>query len=101
MGFASLKSKLHLPMWLLWAVAYVCEAIGYVLGITLKLNLFNVKVLTMHRWFNIDAAEKDLGFKPIVSYTEGWKDTLEWFRSNWLVNFDPNIGLTGISKQSQ
>ncbi len=43
MGFDSIAAKMHLPMWLLWSVAYVCEAIGAVLGVTLKLNLFNVR----------------------------------------------------------
>ena len=53
---------MHLPHALLLVVAYVCEVIGWALGITLKLNLFNVKVLTMHRWFDISAAESDLGY---------------------------------------
>ena len=71
------------------------------LGVTLKLNLFNVRMLTMHRWFNIDAAAKDLGYAPIVSFSEGWADTLVWFRANWLPGFDPNAGLTGLSSQTQ
>ena len=79
----------------------MCEVAGYLLGITLKLNLFNVRVLTMHRWFNISAAEKDLGYKPVVDYQEGWADTLVWFRANWLPKFDANAGLTGLSKQTQ
>ena len=37
-------------MWLLWTIAAVCEVINYLSGITLKLNKFNVKMLTMHRW---------------------------------------------------
>ena len=101
MGFVSLKSKFHLPIWLLTILAYVCEAVGYLLGITLKLNLFNVRVLTMHRWFDISAAEKDLGYKPVVDFKEGWADTLVWFRANWLPKFDANAGLTGLSKQTQ
>ena len=48
MGFDSIAAKMHLPMWLLWSVAYVCEAIGAVLGVTLKLNLFNVR--TAYFW---------------------------------------------------
>jgi len=101
MGFASLKAKWYLPMWLLWTLAYMCEAVGYLLGVTLKLNLFNVRVLTMHRWFDISAAEADLEYNPIITYNEGWADTLEWFRTNWLPNFDPNAGLTGLSTQTQ
>ena len=60
MGFASVKARASLPMWLLWTLAAVCELVQWCLGITLKLNYFNVKMLTMHRWFNISAAERDL-----------------------------------------
>jgi len=101
MGFASVKAKMHLPMWLLWFLAMICEAIGYVMGITLKLNKFNVKVLTMHRWFVISAAERDLGYKPVVSYKDGWADTLQWFRAHWLPTFDTRAGVTGLATGTQ
>jgi hypothetical protein len=35
-------------------------------------------VLTMHRWFIIDAAKKDLKYEPIIPYSTGWADTLIW-----------------------
>ena len=101
MGFPSLKQKLHLPMWLLMTLAYICEAIHFCLGVTLKLNFFNVKMLTMHRWFNIAAAESDLGYKPVVSYKEGWADTLKWFSANWLPAFDARAGMTGLATNTQ
>merc|ERR1719291_717729 len=84
MGFKSIWKKAKLPLWLLYPIAYVCELIGYMCGVTLKLNLFNVRVLTMHRWFDVSAAQTDLKFSPIISYEEGWKDTLAWFKANWL-----------------
>jgi len=96
MGFASISAKTHLPMALLWCIAYICEVVGWMFGTVLKLNLFNVKVLTMHRWFKIDKAEKELGFEPIVSYEEGWADTLAWFKKNWLPTFDKNGSLAGL-----
>ena len=77
------------------------DAVGYVLGITFKLSYFNVKILTMHRWFNIRAAEQDLGYAPIVSFSDGWADTLEWFKASWLPTFDANAGLTGLSKGTE
>jgi len=101
MGFTSLKAKFHLPHALLLVLAYICEVIGWALGITLKLNLFNVKVLTMHRWFDISAAENDLGYAPIVGYKEGWADTLAWFRAHWLPTFDVKADLVGLSTSTQ
>ena len=95
------RDRYHLPTWLLYLLAYVCEAIGWMLGVTLKLNLFNVRMLTMHRWFNIDKATKDLGYEPIIPFKQGWRDTTTWFRENWLPSFNKRAGLRGLSKQTQ
>ena len=51
-GFTSMYKKAHYPMWLLWPLACVCDLIGYLFDIQIKLNRFNIIVLTMHRWFD-------------------------------------------------
>jgi hypothetical protein len=55
----------------------------------------------MHRWFDIAAAKKDLKYEPIVSYREGWTETIEWFRDNWLPKFRKDSSFFGIADQSQ
>lgn len=101
MGFPSIKAKLHLPRWLMMFVGFVCDFIGLLLGKVLKLNTFSVRMLTMDRWFRITAAENDLGYKPIVSYDEGWQDAIVWFRDNWLPTFDGSGGLmNGVAEQT-
>ena len=87
MGFASIRAKWHLPLWLLWPLAYLCELLGRLAGRTMKLNVFNVYVLTINRWFIIDAAVKDLGYAPVVRFGEGWRETLDWFREHWLPGY--------------
>lgn len=87
MGFASVQAKWHLPLWLLWPLAYICEVLGWLTGRTMKLNVFNVHVLTIHRWFRIDAAERDLGYAPIIGFGDGWPETLRWFRTHWLPGY--------------
>jgi len=101
MGFQSVKARTHLPLWLLMTLAYICELIGFLTGLKLKLSLFNVRMLTMHRWFNVSASERDLAYKPIISYPEGWRDTLTWFKGNWLPGFDQAAGITGLSTGTQ
>lgn len=100
MGFTSLWDKAHLPKGLLMFVAVICEFIGNLFGVTMKLNRFNVTVLTMHRWFDIKAAEKDLNFQPIIGFREGWDETIVWFKENWLPKQNKG-GIFGIAKQSQ
>ena len=92
MGFPEIKDKVPYPSWLLIPLAYVAEYVGWAIGKKMKLNRFNINMLTMHRWFRIDGAISDLDYKPIVSYEDGWRDTLEWFRENWLVKYNNDDG---------
>jgi len=104
LGFPSVKAKVHVPKYLMLFLGYVCSFIGYLCGKVLKLNVFSVYMLTMHRWFRIDAAEKDLGYKPLVGYEEGREDTIEWFRQHWLPTYKKGTGgfLTGsLAEQSK
>lgn len=80
MGFTSVYRKLSLPFWLIMGLAYACELLGLLTGLKLKLNPFAVKMLTMHRWFRITAAEEELGYAPLIPYQLGWAETITWFR---------------------
>lgn len=103
MGFTSIWTKMRLPVALLWVVAYVCELIGWLFGMRMKLNRFAVRLLTMHRWFRIDAATRDLGYAPIVRFEDGWADTIAWFRAHWLPVFRAtrSSGVVGLSAGTQ
>lgn len=46
--------------------------------------LFQVKMLIIHRWFDISAAERDLKYKPIVTFADGYSKTIDWLRKDWL-----------------
>eukprot|EP00928_Gymnodinium_smaydae_P029034 TRINITY_DN21987_c0_g1_i1.p1 TRINITY_DN21987_c0_g1~~TRINITY_DN21987_c0_g1_i1.p1 ORF type:complete len:418 (+),score=65.08 TRINITY_DN21987_c0_g1_i1:48-1301(+) len=95
-GFASILSKFHLPASLMMFLGWACEIIGALLGKRLKLSRFSVRMLLIHRWFRIDAARQDLKYEPIVSFSEGWDDTIAWFRKRWLpIFFSGASGLTG------
>jgi len=103
MGFKSLWKKMKLPKWFLFGLAAMSEfMMKYIFTTTVfKLNYFNVLVLTMHRWFDIAAAEKDLGFKPIIGFREGWDETIVWFRENWLPTFQKTGSIIGLSSKTQ
>ena len=95
MGFASAKSRAALPMWL--------PAVGISGGPRVffgrvRLNVFNVRMLTMHRWFNIAAAESD-PVRPHHPTPTAGRSLARPRR--WLPTFAANLGLFGIADQSQ
>jgi nucleoside-diphosphate-sugar epimerase len=84
MGFADLEQKFHLPVWLLYGVAYFCNFLSLLTGRQFKLKPFTVKMMIIHRYFNIQNAKRDLQYKPLKTFDEGWTETIEWFKINWL-----------------
>lgn len=98
MGFTSLWSKFHLPTWFMMTIAYLTVFVGnvysfftgtpeHVVNYHLKLNPFAVKMLVINRYFNIRAAAKDLHYVPIITFREGWDQTIQWFKANWLPKY--------------
>lgn len=87
MGFQDLFSKFHLPTWFLMTLAYFCNLLGWVLHRKFKLNPFNVKMLTIHRYFSIENARRDLKYEPLFSFQDAWEKTIVWHKQNWLPGF--------------
>ncbi len=84
MGFTDLYSKFHLPVWLLYGVAYVCSFLTFLTGKHFKLKPFTIKMMIIHRYFDISNAKRDLKYEPLIKFEKGWADTIEWFKANWL-----------------
>ncbi len=104
MGFTSIWSKFKLPAALMMFLAYLCVFFGnmyaaltgtpkHVVNYHVKLNPFAVKMLLIHRYFNISGAEKDLKYKPLITFEQGWSDTIKWFKDNWLVQYKQKHGM--------
>lgn len=87
MGFTDLYTKFHLPLWLLFGVAYICNFLTFLTGQQFKLKPFTVNMLIIDRYFDISNAKRDLQYKPLISFEEGWPKTIEWFRINWLPDY--------------
>ena len=95
MGFESLWLKFKLPTWFMMVLAYTFVVVGdifafctgtpsHVVNKTMKLNPFAVKMLVIDRSFNISAAKKDLLYEPLITFENGWTETIQWFKTNWL-----------------
>lgn len=84
MGFTDLNTKHHLPIWLLYGVAYVCSFLTLLTGKQFKLKPFTVRMMTIHRYFDISNARRDLKYEPLINFDKGWPETIEWFKTQWL-----------------
>ncbi len=98
MGFISLWSKMKLPAWFMLSIAHIAVFLGslwslitgtpeHVVNFRIKLNPFAVKMLVINRYFDVSAAKKDLKYEPLIEFDDGWKQTLEWFKKNWLTTY--------------
>jgi nucleoside-diphosphate-sugar epimerase len=87
MGFTDLTAKWHLPLWLLYIVATIANVVGLLIGKKFKLNYFSLRMMSMHRYFDISNAKRDLRYQPVKEFDEAWPETLQWFRENWLPGF--------------
>lgn len=103
LGFTSIWSKTKLPTSFMMAIAYLCVFLGNIfsaisgvpkhrVNYALKLNPFAVKMLVINRYFKIDNAKRDLQYEPLITFEQGWKGTIEWFKENWLPEFNAKKG---------
>ena len=44
-------------------------------------------VVYVCRYFDISAAKADLKYSPLISFKDGWKETIQWFKDNWLPTY--------------
>jgi nucleoside-diphosphate-sugar epimerase len=87
MGFTDLHTKFHLPVWLLYGVAYLCKVFTMVTGIKTKLTPFTVRMLTIHRYFDPTLSREHLQYEPLMKFEEAWQLTIDWFQQHWLPTF--------------
>jgi nucleoside-diphosphate-sugar epimerase len=82
MGLESLYTKVKLPYTLLMGIAKFLQFVSAITGIQFRITPFTVKMMTIDRWFDISNAQRDLDYKPIVTFKEGWKQTTEWYAAH-------------------
>lgn len=74
--------KIHLPYGLAYAVAFVMEFFWKLLGIKTRplLTTYVVKNLGSRLRFSIAKSERELGWKPKISYQDGFAKTMKWLK---------------------
>ena len=73
----------HIPYGVAYAASWVMELIWNVLGIKTRplLTTYTVKNLGSRFRFSIAKAERELGWKPKISYKEGMATTMKWLKT--------------------
>lgn len=74
----SLEDKFHLSPFILYPAAYFCQYfLNLFVSSPFRLSPFTVRMLTMHRHFNIAKAEDKLGFRPLRAFSDSWPEAIE------------------------
>lgn len=77
---------IHLPLFILYVVAFFSEVYTKITGNFSQLNLEKIKELKCTNWMcDSNDFYRDLQLKPVYSLEEGIKETIEWYQEkNWL-----------------
>ncbi len=75
--------KTYIPYWLAMTAAWVMEFIWKLLRIRMRplLTTYTVTNLGSRFRFSIDKARRELGWKPRITYREGFRQTMEWLKT--------------------
>ena len=47
----------------------------------------SIVIVVINRSFDISAAMNDLHYTPLIEFEEGWHQTIDWFKANWLPRY--------------
>jgi nucleoside-diphosphate-sugar epimerase len=78
-------SKFHIPLWPVYAAAFLCEILCRPLGIEPPLYRRRLDFFTKDRAFDISKAKKELNYEPKVPLKEGLTRTAQGYKEiGWL-----------------
>ena len=74
------------PLWVLWLVSCIADKAAALLGRTSTLNLDKYRIMRQRNWkCSIEAARRDLGYRPQWPLTRGVRAAVEWYKAEgWL-----------------
>ena len=77
--------RLHFPVWPVWLLGAMCEAVCVPLRIDPPIFRRRVDFYRKSRAFDITRAREELGYNPAIDLTTGIRLTAEWYRSQGLL----------------
>jgi dihydroflavonol-4-reductase len=73
------RTKLHVPVWPVYATAWLCEQLCKPLRLEPPLHRRRVGFFTHHREFDISKARAIIGYEPRVTVAEGVRRAAAWY----------------------
>ena len=73
--------RVRLPGRVVLMLAHAMEAVHRITGVEVPFHRFHYHILVKDFFFTSASAERDLGYRPIVSPEEGIAQTVEWVRT--------------------
>jgi nucleoside-diphosphate-sugar epimerase len=75
--------KLHIPYAAAYTAAIAMEIIWKIFRLKTRplLTTYTVKNLGSRLQFSIKKAEKELGWKPAISFKDGFVETMKWLKT--------------------
>lgn len=75
-------SSVRIPLWPVYAAAFLCETLCRPLGIEPPLYRRRLDFFTKDRAFDISKAKRELNYNPVVSLREGLARIARWYKEN-------------------
>jgi dihydroflavonol-4-reductase len=79
------RPRLHVPVWPVYAAAWLCEQVWKPLRLEPPLHRRRVGFFTHHREFDISKARAVIGYEPRVTVAEGINRTAAWYAAAGLL----------------
>lgn len=83
-GWGEKAAYPYVPVWFMYAAAWVFEVVGSMTGRAPMATRRNIANTVFDREFSIEAARRDLGFEPSVDLRDGVVETVRWFKEQGL-----------------
>jgi len=74
-GLPSIHTLGYIPTWFLMPIGHILKYLGHIFGFISTLTPFVILMVTNHHFFNINKVCRDIGYRPIIAFDEGWLQT--------------------------
>lgn len=76
--------RIWIPRFIGLTIAFIAELFGRITGKEISINWIAMILMTTTRTYSIEKAQKELGYKPIISMEDGFRETIKEAKEKYL-----------------